>query len=232
MSHFELSGEPRLKGVSSIVEPSRAELAIARRAAETRATVPDLELSVQVEASAALETARVHGCSMTAVLVRACAGALRNHPRANAAYRDGRYELYSRVNVAVTVPTEEAYAAPTLLDADTKSLSRLDHELQRVRDRARSGELTNPELAGATFTLTHLDSSGVHRVGAMVTPPQAAALSVGAIRPVPVVHAGEVVPGQLMELTLACDSRILFSPAAASFIAAIAERLKAGASSP
>ena len=83
-------------------------------------------------------------------------GALRAHPRANAAYRDGRYELYSRVNVAVTVATQDGYANPTVLDADTKPLAALDSELSGLPERARAGELTPPELAGATFTLTDL----------------------------------------------------------------------------
>jgi pyruvate dehydrogenase E2 component (dihydrolipoamide acetyltransferase) len=225
VSHFEPGGEPRLKGVSSIVEPTRAELTIARRTAETRATVPDLELGAEVEVSQALELARTHDCSLTTVLVRACAGALRGHPRANAAYKDGRYELYSRVNIAVTVPTEEAYAAPTLLDADTKSLSRLDAELARVRDRARSGELTPPELAGATFTLTHFETPGVRQAGALITPPQAASLSAGAVRSAPIVRDGILEPGQVIELTLACDTRILFGFAAAAFLAAIGDLL-------
>src|ERR1019366_2305460 len=88
-----------LKGETTVLEPTRAERAIARRNAETRATVPDLELGTEVEIDPALAAA---GASLTAVLVRACALALRDHPRANAAYRDGHYELYSRVNVAVT----------------------------------------------------------------------------------------------------------------------------------
>src|SRR5664279_3632091 len=117
-----LTADPSpLKGQTTIVEPSRAERSIARRTAEVRATVPDLELSAEVDASALL-VATAAGASPAAVLVRACAQALRAHPRANAAYRDGRYELYSRVNVAVTVPTEDGWLSPTLLDADTKPL--------------------------------------------------------------------------------------------------------------
>jgi pyruvate dehydrogenase E2 component (dihydrolipoamide acetyltransferase) len=216
-----------LKGDTTVLEPTRAERAIARRTAETRATVPDLELGAEVDIAPALAAAAGQDCSLAAVLVRACALALRASPRANAAYRDGRYELYSRVNVAVTVATEDGYASPTLLDADTKLLPTLDAELTTLTDRARTGELTPPELAGATFTLTDLGPWGVDRPGTLVSPPQAAALAAGAVRTVPVVREGAVVAGQVLSLTLACDARILFGVHAARFLANVCQQLAA-----
>src|ERR1700761_7042223 len=92
-----------LKGASTVEEPDRTARAIGRRAAEIRATVPDLELGRDVDASAALELVRSGEASLTAVLARACARALRELPWANAAYRDGRFERYGRVNVGITV---------------------------------------------------------------------------------------------------------------------------------
>jgi pyruvate dehydrogenase E2 component (dihydrolipoamide acetyltransferase) len=215
-----------LKGEVTIEEPSRAERAIARRSAETRATVPDLELSVDVDAGPLLERTREQGCSTTAVLISACAGALRRFPRVNAAYRDGRYELYSRVNVSVTMHTRDAPQTATLLDADTKSLPELDQELDRLIQRARAGELTPPEQAGATFTLSDLGPFGVHRVGALITPPQAGALTAGAIHAVARVHDGIVAPGYELALTLACDHRIVFPAHGAAFLGRIAEELQ------
>jgi pyruvate dehydrogenase E2 component (dihydrolipoamide acetyltransferase) len=212
-----------LKGDITIEEPDRAGRAIARRSAETRATVPDLELSVDVDAGALLERARAHRCAETAVLVEACAAALNEFPRVNAAYRDGHYELYARVNVAVTVLTGGAQLAVTLLDADAKSLSELDAELARLRERANAGALTPPEQAGATFTLTDLGEQRIHRGGALVTPPQAAAIAAGAIRECAVVRDGAVVAGHQLALTLACDHRIVFGALASGFLARVAE---------
>ncbi len=206
----------------------RAERAVGRRAAETRATVPDLELGIEADAGPALALATAHDCSFTSVLVRACAAALREHPRANAAYRDGRYELYSRINVAVTVPTEEAFLAPTVLDADTKSLGELEAELARLRERARAGELTAAALSGSTFTLTDLGPQGIGRGSALIVPPQAAALTAGAVREVPVIREGGLAPGQVLSLTLAADSRILFGPAAGRFLRSVADQLESG----
>jgi pyruvate dehydrogenase E2 component (dihydrolipoamide acetyltransferase) len=227
VTQWEAAGpDPGLKGVSSIREPSRAERAAGRRAAETRATIPDLELVAEVDAEPALGVCEATGWALTAVLVRACAAALREHPRANAAYRDGRFELYSRVNVAVTVATDQGPVAPTILDADTKPVAEIDAELARLTARAQNGALTPPELAGATFTLTDLGADGLARASALITPPQAAALVAGAARRVPVIRGDSVVPGSTICLTLGCDSRILFGTPATRFLTAIAAELE------
>ncbi|MGO9821241.1 MAG: 2-oxo acid dehydrogenase subunit E2 [Solirubrobacteraceae bacterium] len=203
----------RLKGETQIVEPTRAERALGRRTAEVRATVPDLEFGVDADAAAALRLAREHGCSLTAVLVRACALALSEHPRANAAYRDGQYELYSRVNVAVTIQTEDGLIAPTLLDADRKPLAELHQELESATAHARAGQLTPAARSGATFTLTDYGPYGVTRAIPVIVAPQAAALAAGAPH------------GSLITLVLACDGRILYGARAANFLTRIAERL-------
>jgi pyruvate dehydrogenase E2 component (dihydrolipoamide acetyltransferase) len=208
-----------LKGEVRIVEPDRIGRSIARRSAEIRATVPQLELSADIDATAPLALARERDCSMTAVLVGACATALAESPWANAAYRDGHFELYSRINVGVTFHGEDALATPAVLDADRKPLGELHEELERLRARARSGELTPPELAGTTFTFTDLgEYPAVHRYAPLVTPPQAAALAAGAIRSVPVLRDGAVVPGSIMTVSLTCDHRILYGERAGAFL--------------
>lgn len=203
----------RLKGETEIVEPSHAERAIVRRTAEARATVPDLEFGADVAAEPVLTITRGRRCSLTAVLVRACALALKRHPRANASYRDGHYELYSRVNVAVTVETDDGLVTPTLLDADSKSLEQLSDELESATARARAGQLTPPELSGATFTLTDYGPYGITRATPVIVPPQAAALGAGA------PHRS------IISLALACDGRILYGAHAAQFLRAIVDEL-------
>jgi pyruvate dehydrogenase E2 component (dihydrolipoamide acetyltransferase) len=222
-----------LKGEITVQEPTRAERTIARRSAEARATIPDLELSTEVEVSSALalaeETAPTHGHIWTSVLVRGCALALRAHPLANAAYRDGHYELYSRVNVGVVLQTDEGFTTPTVLDADRKSLAQVSGELETLAARAQAGELTPPELAGATCTLSDLSDFGVTRAGALLVPPHAVALAAGAVKHTPVVRDGAVVPGRVLSLTLACDGRILFGARAARFLATLTAALAGAA---
>lgn len=217
---------PSLKGETTVQEPDRAARAIARRSAEIRATVPDLELSVEADAGALLARAEAEGCTTTALLVAACAGALRAFPRVNGAYRDGHYELYSRVNVGLVIQAAETPVTATVLDADAKSVAELDQEIARLTARARSGELTPPEQAGATFTVDDLGESGIHRAAGLVRPSQAAILSAGAIRALPVVRDDAVVAGHELTLTLACDHRIVFGAQAAGFLCRVTELLQ------
>jgi pyruvate dehydrogenase E2 component (dihydrolipoamide acetyltransferase) len=214
---------PSLKGETTVEEPDHAARGIARRSAEIRATVPDLELSVEADAGALLARAEGEGCTTTALLIAACAGALRAFPRVNGAYRDGHYELYSRVNVGVVIQTAQTPVTATVLDADAKSVAELDDEVARLTARARSGELTPPEQAGATFTIEDLGESGVHRAAGLVRPSQAAILTAGAIRALPVLRDGAIVPGHQLTLTLACDHRIVFGAPAAGFLRRVTE---------
>jgi pyruvate dehydrogenase E2 component (dihydrolipoamide acetyltransferase) len=225
----EITAQPSgsLKGESIVEEPDRTARAIGRRAAEIRATVPDLELGRDVDASAALALVRSGEASLTAVLTRAAALALRELPWANAAYRDGRFERYGRVNVGITVQAgESTQLIAAVLDADSKPLAELTEEIERLSARARDGELTPPEQAGTTFTLSDMSAHpGAQRWSALVISPQAAALTAGAPFAAPVLRDGAVVPGELISLTLACDHRILFGARAATLLAAIAERV-------
>jgi pyruvate dehydrogenase E2 component (dihydrolipoamide acetyltransferase) len=205
-----------------VLDPDRIERTVGRRGAEARATVPDLDLSVDVDTT----TAQALPFARTVVLVRACALALRDEPRANGSYRDGRVELYSRVNVGLSIAGDQPELVPVLADADQKPLARLEDELGRLRDRARSGVLSAAERAGATFTLIELDAVGVVQATPLVTPPQAAALAAGAIREVPVARDGALSTRANATLTLACDQRILTLSRAANFLNRVKEYLE------
>jgi pyruvate dehydrogenase E2 component (dihydrolipoamide acetyltransferase) len=227
MPDVAAASSPTLKGETHIQEPDRIAGAIARRAAEVRATVPDLELGIDVDAGAAVTLVRTDGYSLTAILVHAAATALRALPWANAAYRDGHFERYERINIGVVVTTDNGLIVPAVLDADTKSLSALSEELELLTARARSGELTPPEQAGTTFTLSDFTGLVADRITPMITPPQAAALTAGAIRRAPVVaQDGTVAAGLVMTLTLACDHRILFGERAAQLLGRIAAHVR------
>jgi pyruvate dehydrogenase E2 component (dihydrolipoamide acetyltransferase) len=214
-------GADTARGSTRIEEPTRSERAIGRRAAEARATVPHLELASDADMSWWGD-----GGSVTALLVAACARALKEFPRANGAYRDGRFELYSRVNVGVVLPAEGASAAPTIFDADRRSVAELSSVLESLSARAQAGELTPPELAGATFVLSDLGRYGVGHPSTILTPGHAAALAAGAVRSVPTVRDAAIVPGQAMTVTLVCDSRILFGAQAAGVLTRIKELLE------
>lgn len=214
------------KGETRIEEPSELQRTIARRAAEARATVPDLELRAEIDMSASVALQEQQGCSVEAILMHACAVALRDVPRANGAYRDGRFEVYSRVNGGLVVATGDGYVTPTVLDADLKSLSALSDEIEQLTRRARAGQLPPPAFSGATFTLSYVGQYGVASSTIPIDVPQAAAFAAGAIRAAALVRDGAVVAGHSMTLTLACDHRILYGVEAARLLTAIQSRLE------
>jgi pyruvate dehydrogenase E2 component (dihydrolipoyllysine-residue acetyltransferase) len=216
-----------VKGAVRIEEPDRSERTIARRSAEARATVPDIELTAEVDPAAHIAH-RLDPHALTAALLDACALALKEVPRANGAYRDGRFELYSRINIGVILATDEAYTIPTVFDCDRKSIPELAGELAALEKRARASELLAPELTGATFTLWNPGAFGVASATPVIVPPQAGALAAGAIREVPSIRDGAIVPAHAMTITIACDHRILYGTDAARFLATIKARLEAG----
>jgi pyruvate dehydrogenase E2 component (dihydrolipoamide acetyltransferase) len=210
-------------------EPSPAERTVARRAAEARATVPDLELAVEVEMDRCVALCAERGSSTTAALARACGVSLREHPRANGSYRDGHFELYSRVNVGIVVASEDTYLIPTVFDADRKPLDELSAEIEELADGGRAGRLSSQAFSGATFTLWDAGVHGIDNASIPVVPPQAAALSAGTIRQRPVVRDGELIASASITATLACDHRILYGTRAAQFLTAIKSRLEQAA---
>ena len=213
-------------------ELTRTQKLIARRMAESKATVPEFTLrsEVDMEACVTLRTAlKALGGEVPSyndMVVKACALALREFPRANGSYRDGRFELHSRVNVGIAVATKDALVVPTIFDADQKSLREIARESRALAERVRAGTATPPELSGGTFTVSNLGMYGVTDFTAVINPPQAAILAVGALAPRAVVRDGELVARNTMGVTLACDHRILYGADAAQFLARIRELLE------
>ena len=142
------------------------------------------------------------------------------------AYKDGKFELYSRVNVGVAVAAQDALVVPTVFDADRKSLGQIARETRALAERVRAGKITPPELSSGTFTVSNLGMFGIDEFVAVINPPQAAILAVGAMKPTPVVRDGEITPRTIMKLTLSCDHRILYGADAAAFLARIRELLE------
>ena len=218
------------KGQTSYEDLSKLQQTIARRMAESKATAPHFYLEAEVDMSRAVEArARVKGAaaegdvvpSFNDMVVKACALALREFPRANGAYRDGRFELYSRVNVGVAVAAQDALVVPTVFDADRKGLRQIAEESRALAQRVRDGQITPPELSGGTFTVSNLGMYGIDSFSAVINTPQAGILAVGAIKERPAVRDGAIVPAQLMNVTLACDHRILYGADGAEFLARV-----------
>ena len=130
------------------------------------------------------------------MVVKACAIALGEFPKANGAYRDGKFELYSRINVGVAVAAEGSLVVPTVFDADKKGLRQIAADTRAVAGKVRDGSVTPPELSGGTFTVSNLGMFGIDNFSAVINAPQAAILAVGAIKEKPAVRDGEIVAAQ------------------------------------
>jgi pyruvate dehydrogenase E2 component (dihydrolipoamide acetyltransferase) len=222
------------KGEARRDRPSSVQRTIVQRMAQSRATVPDFELRCQVEMSAAVALReRLRAVldpppSYNDLIVKAVALALREFPRVNGSYQDGALETYSRINVGIAVAAEEALLVPTIFDADRKPLAEVGREARALVQAVRDGSITPAQLSGATFTVSNLGMFGVDSFSAVINPPQAAILAVGSLAPRAVVdESGEVVARQTVQLTLACDHRILYGADGARFIARVRELLQA-----
>jgi pyruvate dehydrogenase E2 component (dihydrolipoamide acetyltransferase) len=226
------AGVDRAKGNVEVTAPTRPQETIARRMSESSATIPDFILYADIDMTAAVglrsEFNRHAEVPITYndMILKAAALALREHPRANGAYKDGRFESYSRINVGVAVATDTALVVPTIFDADRKSLGEIARESRHLAEAVREGTITPAQLAGGTFTISNLGMHGVSAFGAIINPGQAAILSVGAITKRPVVAAdGEIAVRDLVTLGLTCDHRVLYGADAAAFLRRIDELL-------
>jgi pyruvate dehydrogenase E2 component (dihydrolipoamide acetyltransferase) len=222
------------RGATTTEDLTRLQQTIARRMAESKATAPEFVITCEVDMEAAVAFRKQLKAasgddpapSFNDFVVKASALALKEFPRANGAYRDGKFELYSRVNVGIAVAGQDALIVPTIFDADSKSIGQISRDARALAERVRAGKITPPELSSGTFSVSNLGMFGIKRFTAVINPPQAAILAVGEMTPRAVVHDGEIAVRSIMELTLTCDHRILYGADAAQFLGRIRERLE------
>jgi len=215
---------------------TRIQQVVARRMSEAKASIPEFTVAVDVamdaavELRAALKDAFAGGGapvpSYNDLIVKAVAVALREQPRANAAYRDGAIQFHGRVNVGVAVAGDGSLMVPTVFDADRLSLGAIAARTRALAERARAGTVAPADLDGGTFTVSNLGMLGADRFAAVINPPQAAILAVGALTERPVVRDGELAVGHVMALTLTCDHRVLYGSDGAGFLARVRELLE------
>ena len=210
------------------------ETTIARRMTESATTTPVLTAAADVDVSliatlrrGAREAGEVTP-SLNDFVVKAAALALREQPRLNSSYADGRIETYSRVNVGIAVATEDdTLLVPVVHDADRKTLAELAADTRRLANAARRRTLTPEQLHHATFTVSNLGMFGVRSFTAIVDPPQAAILAVGGVRR----EAFEDGPDRVgfrdvITMTLTCDHRVVYGAHAARFLSRLRELLE------
>lgn len=222
------------RGEVTVLEPTPTQATIARRMVQSATEIPVFVVSVDVDVSqiqalrrGARDDGRDDVPSFNDFVLKAAASALREHPRLNASWVDGRIELYSRVNLGVAVAADDALLVPVLADADRRTLGEIGAETRRLAAAARGRSLSLEELQGATFTVSNLGMYGVRSFTALVDPPQAAILAVGGVRREPVEEGtGAVAFRDVSTLTLSCDHRVAYGADGARFLSRLRELLE------
>jgi pyruvate dehydrogenase E2 component (dihydrolipoyllysine-residue acetyltransferase) len=222
---------PGGRGDVRVVELTTTQTTIARRMHQSVSEIPSFTVSADADVSEIValrrgardETPRAP--SLNDFVVKAAALALRELPRFNASYVDGRIEEYSRVNVGVAVSTDDALLVPVVADADSRSLREIAAETRRLAEGARRRSLGPDDLSGGTFTVSNLGMFGVRSFTAIVDPPQTAILAVGAVRRAPVEAPTGVAFRDVMTLTLSCDHRVVYGADGARFLSRVCELL-------
>ena len=221
------------KGDAEIHELTRLQQTVSRRMAESKATAPDFSIALTVDMTEAvalrarLKEVADPAPSFNDMVVKAAATALTEFPRVNGAYRDGKFELYENVNIGVAVAALDALVVPTVFNADQKSLGQIAKDARAVIERVREKKVTPPELSGGTFTVSNLGMFGIEHFSAIINPPQAAILTVGALAKKPAVDDNDrIVARDQMTLSLVCDHRILYGADGAQFLARVKELLE------
>jgi pyruvate dehydrogenase E2 component (dihydrolipoamide acetyltransferase) len=205
----------------------------ARRLVESKRNAPHFYLTREVDAErlmefrATLNTALAPAkVSMNDLIVKASATALREHPAVNVSYTEEDLLFHERINIGVAVAVEDGLLVPVIKDADRKSVSQIGAETRELAARAREGKLSAQEMSGGTFSVSNLGMYGVTSFSAVINPPEAAILAVGAVRDEPVVRDGQVVPGKRLAVTLSVDHRATDGATGAAFLARLAEILQ------
>jgi pyruvate dehydrogenase E2 component (dihydrolipoyllysine-residue acetyltransferase) len=214
-----------------VVEPTRMQATIARRMAESKSTVPEFQVTVEARVDLAVSlrqqlkdsVAGAEKVTMTGFLVRACALALRKFPEVNSSWVDGKFQRKRSINIGLAVAPSQGMGllVPVVHDADLKDIVQISIESRQVIERARAGRPAEGDLSGATFSISNLGMYGVDEFTAIINPPEAAILAVGAIKDVPVVQGERIVPGKVMRMTLSVDHRVFYGATAAQFMAEV-----------
>jgi pyruvate dehydrogenase E2 component (dihydrolipoamide acetyltransferase) len=203
---------------------SQMRKTIARRLIESKSTAPHFYLNIEVDMDTAIAARNAMNAmpdtkiSFNDIIIKACAAALRRHPKVNASWMGDKIRFYHHIHVGVAVAIDDGLLVPVIRFADQKSLSQISSESKDLSKKARDKKLQPADWEGNTFTVSNLGMFGIESFTSIINSPESCILSVGAIRQVPVVKNNMVVPGNVMKLSMACDHRTVDGATGAAFL--------------
>ena len=206
------------------IKNSQMRKIIAKRLAESLFTAPHYNLVIEVTMDEAMKSrATINNVPDTKVsfndmVIKACALALKKHPKINSQWREDAIIINHHVNIGVAVAVEDGLVVPVLRFTDAMSLSQIGASVRDLAGRAKNKKLLPTEMEGSTFTVSNLGMFGITEFNSIINQPNSAILSVGAIVEKPVVKNGQIVVGNTMMLSLACDHRTIDGATGAQFL--------------
>ncbi len=217
---------PIALGEESFEETTNSQMrkTIARRLGESKFTAPHYYLMLEINMDNAIASRKAINeipdtkVSFNDMVVKATAMALRKHPKVNSQWFDDRTRINHHVNIGVAVAVEDGLVVPVIPFTDQKSMTQIGAEVKEMAIKAKSKKLTPAEMEGSTFTVSNLGMFGISEFTSIINQPNSAILSVGAIIQKPIVKNGEIVVGNTMKVTLACDHRTVDGATGAAFL--------------
>lgn len=207
------------------VPVSQMRKTIAKRLAESKFSAPHFYLTIAVDMSSAMAAREAINkavapdkISFNDLVIKAAATALKQHPKVNSSWLGDRIRYNEHVHIGVAVAVDEGLLVPVVRFADTKPLRTIGAEVRDYAQRAKAKKLQPQDWEGNTFTISNLGMFGIDEFTAIINPPDACILAVGAINAVPVVKDGAIVPGHVMKLTLSCDHRVVDGATGSAFL--------------
>lgn len=220
VTNFAIAGEEN----TSEVKNSQMRKAIAKALGNSKFSAPHFYLNIEVDMDNAMASRKTINAipdtkiSFNDMVVKACAMALKKHPQVNTTWTDDNTLFHSHIHVGVAVAVDEGLVVPVVKHTDTLSLTQIGAAVRDLAGKARNKKITPNEMQGSTFTVSNLGMFGIESFTSIINQPNSAILSVGAIVQKPVVKNGEIVVGNTMKLTLACDHRTVDGAVGAQFL--------------
>jgi len=213
---------------------SRMRQVIAQRLATSIGPIPTFYLTVEIEMDAALEFRKQinlsvkeeEKVSVNDVVVKVAAQALTKHPFVNSSYQDRTIRFFENADIGVAVAVEDGLITPVVRGANRKGIVEISKEIKEMAGRAREKKLQPEEYTGATFSISNLGMFGIKEFTAIINPPEAAIIAVGAATPTAVVRGGEVVVKNIMNVTMSCDHRVIDGATGAKFLQTFKQMLE------
>ncbi|MBU82669.1 MAG: pyruvate dehydrogenase complex dihydrolipoamide acetyltransferase [Flammeovirgaceae bacterium] len=211
---------------------SQMRKTISKRLAESKFSAPHFYLTMEIDMDNCIEgrnkineTSDIK-ISFNDIIIKAAAVSLRKHPMVNASFLTDKIRVNNHIHIGVAVAVDEGLLVPVVRFADNKSLSHISTEVRNLAGKAKNKELQPSDWEGNTFTISNLGMFGIDEFTAIINPNDACILAVGGIKNTPVVKNGEIVPGNVMKVTLSCDHRIVDGAIGSAFLKTLKELIE------